>query len=153
MPLTPASSRPVAAGAKLRNSVVQSIANATETNLSFDTVLYDTDGFYSAAAPTRLTIPVGKDGRYLAGTSLEFASNAVGRRLYILYLNGTEPIAVSQTSAVSAGDSEGCLTAVWNAAAGDFITSRVLQSSGAALNVQAYASNPQIPTLWLERLT
>ena len=47
-------------GCLLSNTTNQAITTATGTNLSFDTEVYDTDGFHSPSVnPSRITIPAG----------------------------------------------------------------------------------------------
>jgi hypothetical protein len=46
-------------GALAQKTSTQSIAANTDTPVSFQGTLYDTDGFWSAANPTRLTVPAG----------------------------------------------------------------------------------------------
>lgn len=53
-------------GCSLTKSAAQSIPNATETVITFDTESFDTDAFHSTSTNTgRITIPSGKAGKYL----------------------------------------------------------------------------------------
>lgn len=53
-------------GCSLTKSAAQSIPNATETVITFDTESFDTDAFHSTSTNTsRITIPAGKAGKYL----------------------------------------------------------------------------------------
>ena len=53
------------AGCALYKSGNQTISNATDTIVTFDSELFDTDGFHSTATNTgRITIPSGKGGYY-----------------------------------------------------------------------------------------
>lgn len=54
-----------AIGARVISAVTQNIPTATNTALTFDTEVEDTDGLWDVSAPTRLTAPL--DGYYLAG--------------------------------------------------------------------------------------
>jgi hypothetical protein len=59
-------STPTFVGCSLTKSAAQSIPNATETIITFDTEPIDTDGFHSTVTNTsRITIPSGKGGKYL----------------------------------------------------------------------------------------
>jgi len=54
------------ADCSLTKSAAQSIPNATETVITFDTESFDTDAFHSTSTNTsRITIPAGKAGKYL----------------------------------------------------------------------------------------
>ena len=53
-------------GCRLAKSTTQSIANNTDTALTFDTESWDTDAFHdNSVNNTRITIPSGKDGKYV----------------------------------------------------------------------------------------
>ncbi len=69
------------------NSSTQSIASATNTQLLFNTELYDTD---SAFASNRFTVPSGKGGKYEIGVQVR-RSNFAGARAFItLMRNGSD---------------------------------------------------------------
>jgi len=52
-------------GCALYKSGNQSVANATDTIVTFDSELFDTDGYHSTSTNTsRITIPTGKGGYY-----------------------------------------------------------------------------------------
>lgn len=56
-------------GAKVRVTSDDTAQDGTGTpDVSFDAALFDTDGFWSAGAPTRLTIPAGKGITHVALT-------------------------------------------------------------------------------------
>jgi hypothetical protein len=82
------------------------MANMTWTMPNtMSTVSFDTGGFYSGAAPDRLTIPVGLSGLYLAIYTACFAANSNGLRYADIEVNGlqqtnrtvTVPTAASST--------------------------------------------------------
>jgi hypothetical protein len=76
-------------GARVYRSVGagnQSIPNSTFTSVEFDTESYDTDAYWDAGDPSRLTVPT--DGRYrFTANILSIAGAPVSRELYLL-LNG-----------------------------------------------------------------
>jgi hypothetical protein len=55
----------VAGAAQVNRSTNQTISTASETAITLDTVVYDTNGYFSAGSPTRLTVPAGQDGKYI----------------------------------------------------------------------------------------
>lgn len=69
-------------GAVLTKSAVQSINNATETAITFDGEVFDTDSYHdNSTNNTRLTAPV--TGYYLVGGSAEVASIADGKYVIV----------------------------------------------------------------------
>jgi hypothetical protein len=85
---TPAA--PSAVGCSLTAGAVTTIANATFTAVNFSVEKYDTDSFHSTVTNTsRITIPVGKAGKYLITGKLNWASNATGYRQIAIYKNGS----------------------------------------------------------------
>lgn len=121
-------------GCSLLNSGSYTISNATNTNLTFDTELYDTDGFHSTSANTdRITIPSGKDGKYLITAAVAFDSNATGERSMRLMKNGSTADDNNRVWAgfgSSAGNTTMTIARIVDAVAGDYFTLRVYQSSG-----------------------
>ncbi len=124
-------------GCRLTNSVGQSISNATATNLTFNTEDFDTDGFHSTSTNTsRITIPSGKDGKYLLIGSMGWdSSNATGRRPIRFFKNGVEVTGaqVEMTAATNAFPA-GTITTIVSAVATDYFEFNVYQNSGITLN-------------------
>ena len=121
-------------GCSLYNSSSYTIANSTNTNLTFNTELYDTDAFHSTSTDTdRITIPSGKAGKYLITAAFAFDSNATGERSMRLLTNGSTTDYDNRVWA-GFGSSSGLTTMVIsrvvNASVGDYYTIRVFQSSG-----------------------
>lgn len=68
-------------GCFLAQNAGQSLPAGTYTALSFNAVVYDTDGFYDAAEPTRITIPAGVKKIRLSG-GVRIGSTRIGFRIY-----------------------------------------------------------------------
>jgi hypothetical protein len=78
------------AGVRVRKSANQSIANATETVITFDVETYDTDAYHDNSTNSgRLTVPAGKAGYYSIYFCIQWDVNATGDREVSLFINGT----------------------------------------------------------------
>lgn len=123
-------------GCFLSKSGTQAITTATATALTFDTESFDTDGFHSNVTNTsRITIPSGKDGKYLVTPQVRVESNSTGRRILALYKNGSIVLlnqfeqVPSGTGAVTVGNSF-----IMSLVATDYIELYFTQTSGGNLN-------------------
>jgi hypothetical protein len=64
------STSPTFVGCSIYNSATQSIPNGTDTNFTYDSEYFDTNGFHSTSSNTsRITIPTGYGGKYLVNVS------------------------------------------------------------------------------------
>lgn len=122
-------------GCFLSKSATQALTTATFTALTFNTEDIDTDGFHSTVSNTsRITIPTGKDGKYLVTPQVRFEGNATGRRILALYKNGVL-VALNQfeqnpnTGAITVGNSF-----LISLVATDYIELFAYQTSGGNLN-------------------
>jgi hypothetical protein len=122
-------------GCSLYQSTGQSISSATQTDLTFNSELFDTDAYHSTSTNTaRITIPAGKGGFFLVTARVAFASNSTGTRGLWIRKNGNE-IAFADSEPVSTGDLTTVqLSHIMDLAAGDFITMNAYQVSGTTLN-------------------
>ena len=78
-------------GAKVSNSGATALTASTMTVLSWDTETFDSDGFHEGVTnPSRLTIPTGKDGKYLLHGSVGFGANAAADRIVRIRKNGSD---------------------------------------------------------------
>jgi hypothetical protein len=114
-------------------SANQSIANNSETAISFDTVEVDNAGMYSAGTPTRVTVQ--KAGVYMVTASVVYVANGTGDRYSSLQLNGGSHVSYSLSPAASASHNTAhniSYVAAFNV--GDYLELKVAQYSGAALN-------------------
>jgi hypothetical protein len=77
-------------GCSLKKTTSQSVPNATYTVLSFNSELYDTNGFHdNTTNNTRITIPSGKGGYYEVAFAIPLSNNTTGDRIYHIYKNGS----------------------------------------------------------------
>lgn len=130
-------------GALLKTTANQAIANEAVVNVSWGAIVYDTNNFYNAAQPTRLTVPANVTKVKLRG-SVSFAQNGTGRRVLGLRKNGTFADGVfniaQQALATEETRMEG-ITPALNVVAGDYFEVFVIQSSTAALNLSNIVSS------------
>ena len=127
---------------RVRNSLNLSIANNVDSLLTYDTELWDTDAMHDLVTNTgRITIVTA--GLYVVSAHLIWAANATGQRQLYIQLNVADVIAGLHIQATAAGQTQMSLATMYNLVAGDYLTTRVLQNSGAALNVTA--SSPWSP--------
>lgn len=123
--------------------------NNAFTAISWSQVNYDTDIFWSAGNPTRLTCPGGFGGVFVAVLEVQWGSNATGYREILIRKNGAATLANLQGPAEAAGSCEQVLTAVIQLQPGDYIEGLVNQLSGGALNVATQASySPTMSLVW-----
>lgn len=120
-------------GARVYNSAPQSISNATDTALTFDTENYDTDAIHdNVTNPTRLTAKTA--GKYVIQGQVEFAANVTGVRTLYIRLNGTTALAVVDKGAVGVGATDAGVDTVYDLALNDYVELIVNQTSLGALN-------------------
>jgi hypothetical protein len=127
------------------------LANNTETVLTFDSELLDTDGFHSTVTNTgRITIPTGKGGKYFVFAWGQFGNNVTGYRQIQIVVNGQTgtPNRVANTFVASfnAGlTTTGCAIL----AANDYIEVEAYQNSGGNLTFAGGHSDSQFGAIFL----
>ncbi len=135
---------------RVYHNAAQSIANATETSLAFNTERFDNDTMHAAGDDTKITFTTA--GRYFLAVSVEFPANATGyRQVSIRHSVGTVKVAVDLLPVSSAGATS-ALSAdtVYAMAAAEYVDARVYQSSGGALNVNSTSAySPEFMAHWM----
>lgn len=141
---------PAFVGCRVYNSANISIANATETALTFNSETYDTAGMHSTSSNTsRLIAPV--PGRYAWGFNCLFASNAVGIRWARCIQNPTTAVRGYDKPATNLGDDTRIFIAGEDDfAINDYIELYVYQTSGGALNI--LNSGSASPIGWMRKV-
>jgi hypothetical protein len=130
-------------GCSITATGTQSISNATFTALTFDTEVFDTDGFHSNATNnTRITIPSGKAGKYSISSMWQPSSaSATGRRLLKIYINGTvSNVYFTETAPTSGTYPLVLFVGVLDLAVGDYIETYAYQSSGGSDSIDKAVS-------------
>lgn len=128
-------------GCRVYASSAQTISNATDTKLAFANETYDTDGFHSNVANnTRITIPAGLGGYYRITANSGFLTNASGRRIMGLTLNGSGVASQIETTANASAEPTASITDIYSLAAADYLEVNVYQTSGGNLNTTGSAA-------------
>lgn len=130
-----------ALGAEVKSGVDFSVANTTSTAIVFNTTVWDTDSCVDLVAhPTRITI--NNPGMYVVTGNVQFTSNATGIRQIGIYVSGSTYAAISNGNALTGLATNLSVSAVIECVAGDYIELMAYQTSGGALNVQAFNGMP-----------
>jgi hypothetical protein len=122
-------------GASIYNNASQSISNTTWTTLNFNSEVFDTDTFHDTASNnSRITIPSGKNGKYLIVAKWHFQGNASGSdRLGGIKKNGTN-IGTYRGINGNASSVGWGASVILDLVATDYIELEVYQDSGGNLN-------------------
>jgi len=136
-------------GANVYKTSAQSISNATFTTVNFEAENFDTDSYHSTSVNTsRMTIPTGKDGKYLVTANLAFDTNSTGIRACVIRKNGAD---YAKGTWIGAFNESAVLVAtqIINLVATDYIEIQVYQSSGGALNIKGDAASSMFSIQYL----
>lgn len=138
------SSTPSFIGCRARQTTGQSISNATDVAVTFDTEDYDTTSFHSTTTNTsRFTIPSGQGGYYFISATLAWPDASAGSRQIKIFKNGTQVSGAQYTVAVNSASASTYTTSttVLNLSAGDYIEAFGYQSSGGSLSVSNFENS------------
>lgn len=131
--------------AQLRQTVAQSVANATYVACTFTTEDLDTlNGHSTSSNTSRWTVPTGWAGAYMLSGGGKFVTNVTGSRSARWAKNGSV-IAGSEGPGFSADDTSAfaARSIVVALAVGDYVEMQIRQSSGGSLNTDIAASEVQ----------
>ena len=119
------------------SNATQSIATGTDTVVTFNSEFFDTDGFHSTSSNTgRITIPSGKDGKYLFIASSFFSGITTTSEEGRFYKNGSQVFTFGWS--IAGGSSGTPCVAIMNLVATDYVEFRVVQNTGG--NADLYKS-------------
>ena len=129
-------------GVSLCKSADQSISNTTLTAVTFNTELFDTDGFHdNSTNNSRITIPAGKAGKYLfTAKAMWLVNSGGGIRFIQLTKNGTDITGDNNVTPNANFGVTSQVNQVFNLAVSDYIEAKIYQDSGGALSVAGSAS-------------
>lgn len=113
----------------------QSIPNAADTAVSFDTANSNTSSLWSAGSPTRITIPVGQDGLFQFFGQVSYLANATGIRYIYFHKNGAPFGATDDKQGISGNPTYLNISRPVSMVAGDRMELMVFQTSGAPLDL------------------
>jgi hypothetical protein len=123
-------------GCRVYLSGNQTIANATDTFINFAVENYDTNGFHdNVTNNTRITVPAGFAGYYRVTGNVRFDTNATGRRLTTLVLQGVSAISTNEVVPTSGTYPSAPNTTTVYLNDGDYISLSIYQTSGGNLVV------------------
>ena len=127
-------------GVSLTKSAAQSISNATETVVTFNTEVFDTDGFHTGT-DGKITVPAGKAGKYLITAQIMSNSSGYvtqggmrknGSNIFTHYISGATPVTAPCV----------LVNTVVNLAVADYLEIFVYQGTGGAADVLANSYTP-----------
>lgn len=128
---------------KVTHSVTQSIANNSQTALTFDTELYDNDGLHSTTTnPTRLT--PSRAGLWLLTGCIEYEANSTGYRDAIIRLNGNNEVGWQRAQNVGPSLAVVAVTTPHPMSTSDYAELVAYQQSGSALLVSSVTARAPI---------
>jgi hypothetical protein len=105
------------------HSSAATVPENTWTPIPWSTEVFDTDGFWDAAAPTKFTVPSGKAGKYLVNGQVMLAVGADGtQQLTRIRKNATTSMAEAQHIRNTTTAPTTPLISIVDLAAGDFLT-------------------------------
>jgi hypothetical protein len=120
------------------NSGNVSLSNSTSTTISFDSELFDVDGYHSTTTNTsRLTVPTGKSGKFLV-TFTATVSNAANQVFLYIFKNGSETYRDQNFNGSFTQNYE--ISRIIDLAAGDYVEVKVWQNSGGTQTLGGYAN-------------
>lgn len=137
-------------GCSVYRSANLTVTTASTTDVTWDSELFDTDGFHDTASNTaRFTVPAGLGGKYLLVVNIEWqGSMASTNPIVYIDKNATNTIMWNQETlgADDSGTINMNFSTVLSLAAADYIKIQVRQASGSNKTVvggQVYNSNAQ----------
>jgi hypothetical protein len=132
-------------GAYVYKTTSQTLSNDTQTNITFDTEVSDTDGYHdNTTNNTRLTVPAGLGGVYAVTGTINFDPSATGVRYVIVKKNGNIFFYSVLNNAGSGNETMFQTTQIIPLAAGDYVELMGIQTSGGSLTIkggQTYYTN------------
>lgn len=139
---TPASGTTFA-GCRVFDSGTQNISNTTETDITWNSETFDTDGYHSTSSNTeRMTIPAGKAGYYLVQTVIRYTTNTSGKtEIYLVKTSGATDTQFALSTAPAASDSGQLASGIVYLAVSDYVRVKVYQNSGGTVTINKASSN------------
>lgn len=135
--------------ARIESSTAQSIPNAALTQLTFDTVAFDTTGGSMGDVTANNWILIPKTGIYIATAYLRLSSTAsTAERNMSIGVNGSGTRIGAATTSLSGADAM-CVSAVYRLGKGDNVQMFVFQATGAAVNTDTGTGYPALAVAWI----
>lgn len=149
-------------GALVTRSTDLTCTNDTFTEITWDTVEYDTDSYWSAGAPKNLTIPT--TGYYIAGVIVRWkATNngaGAGVRNCAIHPNGQDPslhqgyaeLEWPSSTLTGALVHQSCVMPPRYLTAGDYLRGTAYQYSTGGGSLDVDANESRTPAFWIMRV-
>jgi hypothetical protein len=139
---------------RLKNSIDQSLANATLVSLSFDTLIAQHSNvnglpLWSISTPTQVVIR--SSGIYLINGNVAWTSSALGIRELELVINGVIIATVDDVPVTGFIHAHGIST-IANLTTGDIVVFQAIQTSGGPINIINAVNSPFFSVVELVRL-
>jgi hypothetical protein len=123
-------------GALVGLTADEPVADSTDVPVPWDATIYDTDAFWSAGAPTRLTVPAGVTKVRLRGNS-DGTFGGSGHRHVWMHQNGGLLFGMARESDEGDAGVQSIGSAVVDVTPGDYFELLAHQTSGSTKNVAA----------------
>lgn len=129
-------------GVHAYHNAAQTITTATDTVVALNSERYDTDAFHDTSTNnSRLTVPSGKAGKYLAIFNCEFQDVAgTGIREARIKVNGTTWVGLMTVTATSNKAHRLNVSAIIDLSVGDYVEAFVRQESGGNCDLTSNAN-------------
>lgn len=124
---------PTAYSARANSTSDQTISNSSFTTINFGSSRWDTNSFWSAGNPGRVTASTA--GIYLITGHVRWEGNATGERVIKLRINNTTDIAFQEVAATNSAPLEISIATVYQLAASDFVQLLGYQNTGGNLDI------------------
>jgi hypothetical protein len=142
-------------GAHVYHNADQTIANSTLTTLAFNNERFDTDVFHdNSTNNSRLTIPTGLGGKYVAGVALRMDVGAASGKFEArIQKNGTTYVSINAINwSVNEAQYNTFSTPVLDLSAGDYLEVKINQTSGASSTVAGLGVSEYSPEFSLYKV-
>ena len=123
-------------GALVRLTADEAVAASTDVAIPWDAAVYDTDTFWSAGNPTRLTVPTGVSKVRLKG-NIDWTFGGAGHRHVWIHKNGALFFGAAKESDEGDAGVQSIGSAVVDVTPGDYFELLARQTSASPKNVAA----------------
>jgi hypothetical protein len=123
-------------GAMVKLTAAEAVTSSVDTAIPWDATVYDTDAFWSAGSPTRLTVPTGVTRVRLKG-NIDWTFGGGGYRHIWTHMNGALFFGGAKESDEGDAGIQSIGSAVVQVTPGDYFELIVRQTSGSTKNVAA----------------
>ena len=131
-----AASSPSFVGCSVYKTTNQSINNTSETAISWDAEIVDTNGFHdNVTNNTRFTVPSGYAGKYLFVISVVSGSNSATDQHINLMVNGATRKTEMFASPSASPRRSMLASMLFDLGVGDYLTVNTYQNSGGSVNI------------------